>query len=45
MYNKHKIAVVIAAAGQGKRLGADVPKQFLKTSREKLEKKIPHILY
>jgi 2-C-methyl-D-erythritol 4-phosphate cytidylyltransferase/2-C-methyl-D-erythritol 2,4-cyclodiphosphate synthase len=34
MYNGHKIAVIIAAAGQGKRLGADVPKQFLKIAGE-----------
>lgn len=34
MYNEHKIAVVIAAAGQGKRLGADIPKQFLKIAGE-----------
>ena len=30
MYNNSKVAVIIAAAGQGKRLGAPVPKQFLK---------------
>ena len=30
MYNEQKTAVIIAAAGQGKRLGADIPKQFLK---------------
>ena len=34
MYREHKIAVVIAAAGQGKRLGADIPKQFLKIAGE-----------
>ena len=34
MYNEQKIAVVIAAAGQGKRLGADIPKQFLKIAGE-----------
>lgn len=34
MYNKHKVAVIIAAAGQGKRLGADIPKQFLKIAGE-----------
>ena len=34
MYNGHEIAVIIAAAGQGKRLGADVPKQFLKIAGE-----------
>lgn len=32
MYNERKIAVVIAAAGSGKRLGGDIPKQFLKIS-------------
>ncbi len=34
MYNRHKITVIVAAAGQGKRLGADVPKQFLKIAGE-----------
>ncbi len=34
MYNKHKIAVIIAAAGQGKRLGSDTPKQYLKIAGE-----------
>ena len=34
MYREHEIAVIIAAAGQGKRLGADVPKQFLKIAGE-----------
>ncbi len=29
MYKGKKIAVIIAAAGMGKRMGADVPKQFL----------------
>lgn len=30
MYNDKKIAVIIAAAGSGKRMGSSVPKQFLK---------------
>lgn len=30
MYNKQKTAVIIAAAGSGKRLGSDIPKQYLK---------------
>lgn len=30
MYNGHKIAVIIAAAGAGRRLGGDIPKQYLK---------------
>lgn len=30
MYNDKKIAVIIAAAGMGRRLGGPVPKQFLK---------------
>ena len=34
MYKGHEIAVIIAAAGQGKRLGADIPKQFLKIAGE-----------
>ena len=34
MYNNTKVAVIIAAAGQGKRLGAPVPKQFLKIGGE-----------
>lgn len=34
MYNKRKIAVIIAAAGQGKRLGSDTPKQYLKIAGE-----------
>lgn len=34
MYRENRIAVVIAAAGQGKRLGGDIPKQFQKISGE-----------
>ena len=34
MYRNSKIAVIIAAAGQGKRLGAPVPKQYLKIGGE-----------
>lgn len=34
MYNNSKVAVIIAAAGQGKRLGAPVPKQYLKIGGE-----------
>ena len=34
MYNNRKVAVIIAAAGQGKRLGAPVPKQYLKIGGE-----------
>ncbi len=34
MYNGHKVTVVIPAAGQGKRLGSDIPKQFLKIGGE-----------
>jgi len=34
MYRQNKIAVIIAAAGQGKRLGGDIPKQFQKISGE-----------
>ncbi|MDO4518219.1 MAG: 2-C-methyl-D-erythritol 4-phosphate cytidylyltransferase, partial [Bacillota bacterium] len=34
MYNNSKIAVIIAAAGQGTRLGAPVPKQYLKIGGE-----------
>ena len=34
MYNNHKIAVIIAAAGKGTRLGAPVPKQYLKIGGE-----------
>lgn len=34
MYNNKKTAVIIAAAGRGKRLGAKVPKQFLKIGSE-----------
>ncbi len=30
MYNNQKVAVIIAAAGSGKRLGSDIPKQYLK---------------
>ena len=30
MYKEKKIAAVIAAAGSGKRLGSDIPKQYLK---------------
>lgn len=32
MYKGQKIAVIIAAAGSGKRLGSDIPKQYLKIS-------------
>lgn len=34
MYNNKKTSVIIAAAGQGKRLGAPVPKQYLKIGGE-----------
>lgn len=34
MYNNSKVAVIIAAAGQGRRLGAPVPKQYLKIGGE-----------
>ena len=34
MYNKKKTAVIIAAAGLGRRMGADVPKQYLKIGGE-----------
>lgn len=34
MYKHNKVAVIIAAAGQGKRLGAPVPKQYLKIGGE-----------
>lgn len=34
MYRNNKIAIIIAAAGQGKRLGAPVPKQYLKIGGE-----------
>ena len=34
MYKRNKVAVIIAAAGQGKRLGAPVPKQYLKIGGE-----------
>lgn len=34
MYNNNKIAVIIAAAGRGKRVGAPVPKQYLKIGGE-----------
>ncbi len=34
MYRNSKVAVIIAAAGQGKRLGAPVPKQYLKIGGE-----------
>lgn len=34
MYNNKRTAVIIAAAGRGKRLGAPVPKQFLKLGGE-----------
>ncbi len=34
MYKNSKVAVIIAAAGQGKRLGAPVPKQYLKIGGE-----------
>lgn len=30
MYNGHKVVTIIAAAGSGKRLGSDIPKQYLK---------------
>lgn len=30
MYKGHKVAVIIAAAGSGKRMGGDIPKQYLK---------------
>ena len=34
MYNNKRTAVIIAAAGRGKRLGASVPKQYLKIGGE-----------
>ena len=34
MYKNSKVAVIIAAAGRGKRLGAPVPKQYLKIGGE-----------
>ena len=34
MYNNSKVAVIIAAAGRGKRFGAPVPKQYLKIGGE-----------
>ncbi|MDO4177106.1 MAG: 2-C-methyl-D-erythritol 2,4-cyclodiphosphate synthase [Bacillota bacterium] len=34
MYNNSKVAVIIAAAGQGRRLGAPVPKQYIKIGGE-----------
>ena len=34
MYKNSKVAVIIAAAGQGKRLGAPVPKQYVKIGGE-----------
>lgn len=34
MYNDKKIAVIIAAAGRGRRMGGPVPKQFLKIGGE-----------
>ena len=34
MYKHNKVAVIIAAAGRGKRLGAPVPKQYLKIGGE-----------
>lgn len=34
MYNNSKVAVIIAAAGQGRRMGAPVPKQYLKIGGE-----------
>lgn len=34
MYNKKKVAVIIAAAGAGKRMGSGIPKQYLKIGGE-----------
>ena len=34
MYNNKRTAVIIAAAGLGKRVGASVPKQYLKIGGE-----------
>jgi len=34
MYNNRKIAVIVAAAGKGTRLGSQVPKQYLKIAGE-----------
>lgn len=34
MYNNSKVAVIIAAAGQGRRLGGPVPKQYIKIGGE-----------
>lgn len=34
MYNDKKVAVIIAAAGRGRRMGGPVPKQFLKIGGE-----------
>ena len=34
MYNNKRTAVIIAAAGRGKRLGGNIPKQFLKLGGE-----------
>lgn len=34
MYNNRKVAVIIAAAGKGTRLGAPIPKQYLKIGGE-----------
>ena len=36
MYNNKKIAVIIAAAGKGTRLGSSVPKQYLKIGGEQV---------
>lgn len=34
MYNNRRIGVIIAAGGSGRRMGSDVPKQFIKTDGE-----------
>ena len=34
MYNNKKVAVIIAAAGKGTRIGGPVPKQYLKIGGE-----------
>ena len=42
MYNNKKIAAIIAAAGLGRRMGSDVPKQYLKIGGEPILLKTLH---